>query len=1112
MTKLEGVRSLDQVLRIASVGAWEWLPLTDEIHWSEAMQRIWGFDPASHDLGVLPDHFAALSAQIHPEDRAAWTENVRACLEEGHEHAIELRIVRPNGEIRWVQVRGNAERDAAGQVIRLLGVATDVTDRVRAEQLTERFFSVALHLLLIADADGTIRRVNPAWVDLLGWGSEELIGTSFLDLVHPDDLEATRAEAARLASGRNTNGFENRYRTCDGSYRVLTWSAAADPTQGMLYAVAHDVTERRRIEHELRASEGRLQEAERIARIGSWHLDVQSDRLLWSNEVFRLFGVEPGVFAGSYQAFLDAVHPDDRDRVDQSYQASLANQTAYEATHRIRLANGDVRWLHERAESRFGPDGRPVRSIGTVRDVTESRRHEEQISLVARRTQALLELPRAAETLDETAFMQRGQELAEDLTGSRIAFIHFVNDDAETIELVTWSRRTLSSYCTAAHDRHYPISSAGIWADAFRKRTPVIFNDYPAYEHKRGLPDGHAELQRLISTPVMEHGRVVMLTGVGNKETPYTAFDVETVQLISNEIWHAVQRHRTLARLRLVDRVFKDTAEGVVILTTDGRIVAVNQAFQTITGYAEREVLGQSPSLFCSGRDDGAFCQNLWANLLQTGNWRGEVWNRRKDGGLYPEWLSINAVHDEQGSLTHYVGIFSDISAQKDAQRQIEFLAEHDALTQLPNRILFRDRLGHAVEQARVAKTRLALLYVDLDRFKVINETLGHALGDLLLREVGRRLTDATPKGDTLARLGGDEFVLLLELCAGPQGATSLAGQIIERLAVPIELEGRELVVTTSIGISLYPEDGDDADTLLRYAEQAMYAAKQHGRNTFRFFTQSLNDGAIERMMMEHALRGAIKRDELLVMYQPQVSLTGGTLAGIEALVRWRHPTMGLIPPLRFIGMAEEIGLIGEIDAWVLDTACRQLARWDAMGFRVPSVAVNLSARELEQDTIVQKVAETLRVTGLAPERLELEITESMLMRDPRGSSEILAQIKTLGVRLAMDDFGTGYSNLALLKLLSLDRLKIDQSFIRDIGQDLNNEAIVRAIIALAHSLGLETLAEGVEESHQAQMLSNEGVDIVQGYLYGRPMLADDLEHAWHCRGDKPGRLRSGEG
>jgi diguanylate cyclase (GGDEF)-like protein/PAS domain S-box-containing protein len=1107
MTAFKGIKELDQVLRIAAVGAWEWLPMTDEVHWSKEMLRICGFDTANHDPGLHPARFASLSAHIHPDDRAAWTENVRACLEDGREHAMELRIVRPSGEIRWIQVRGNAERDAAGQVTRLLGIAADVTDRMRAEQQTERFFSTALHLLLIADADGTIRRVNPAWVDLLGWSTEALIGTSFLDLVHPDDLDATRAEAARLASGRNTNGFENRYRTCDGSYRVLTWSAAADPTQGMLYAIAHDVTERRRIEAELRASECRLKEAERIARIGSWHLDVQSDRLLWSNEVFRLFGVAPGAFGASYRAFLDNVHPDDRDLVDQTYRASLANQTAYEVTHRIRLADGEMRWLHERAETRFDPEGRPISSIGTVQDVTEPRLHEEQISLVARRTQALLELPRAAETLDETAFMQRGQELAEDLTGSRVAFIHFVNDDDETIELVTWSHRTLGGYCTAAHDRHYPISSAGIWADAFRKRTPVIFNDYPTYALKRGLPDGHAELQRLISTPVIEHGRVVMLTGVGNKETPYTAFDVETVQLISNEIWHVVQRHRTLARLRLVDRVFKDTAEGVVILTTDGRIVAVNPAFQTITGYTEREVLGQSPSLFCSGRDNGAFYQTLWASLLRNGNWRGEVWNRRKDGGLYPEWLSINAVHDEQGSVTHYVGIFSDISAQKEAQRQIEFLAQHDALTQLPNRILFHDRLDHAAEQARAANTRLALLYIDLDRFKVINETLGHALGDALLREVGRRLTDATPKGDTLARLGGDEFVLLLELRAGPEGATSLAGQIIERLAVPIELDGRELVITTSIGISLYPEDGDDAETLLRYAEQAMYAAKQHGRNNFRFFTQSLNDGAIERMMMEHALRGAVKRDELLVMFQPQVSLTDGTLAGIEALVRWRHPTMGLIPPLRFIGMAEEIGLIGEIDAWVLDTACRQLAHWDAMGFRVPCVAVNLSARELEHDTIVHKVAETLRVTGLAPERLELEITESMLMRDPRRSREVLAQIKALGVRLAMDDFGTGYSNLALLKLLSLDRLKIDQSFIRDIGQDLNNEAIVRAIIALAHSLGLETLAEGVEESHQAEMLSSQGVDIVQGYLYGRPMLADDLEGAWHCSVDKPGRL-----
>ena len=432
------------------------------------------------------------------------------------------------------------------------------------------------------------------------------------------------------------------------------------------------------------------------------------------------------------------------------------------------------------------------------------------------------------------------------------------------------------------------------------------------------------------------------------------------------------------------------------------------------------------------------------------------------------------------------------------AQAQIDFLAHHDTLTRLPNRNLFLDRLEHALARTRRERQALAVLFVDLDRFKAVNDTLGHQVGDALLLEVTRRMLTAVRANDTLARIGGDEFLLLLESDATAQHAATVAGKIIELLTRPVAIDGQELIVTASIGISLYPEDGDDGGTLIRHADLAMYEAKEQGRNNFQFFTRALNEGALERLVMENALRGAVARNELTLHYQPQVDLASGTLVSVEALVRWAHPVHGLVPPGTFIPLAEDIGVIGDIGAWVLQTACRQLVDWDARGFSVPRVAVNLSTRQIDRDGLVAQVSQILDDTGLPATRLELEVTESMLIRDPAHSKTVLGALKALGVHLSVDDFGTGYSSLAYLKLLPLDRLKIDQSFVCDIGRDSNDETIIRAIIALGRSLGLETVAEGVEKPQQAEFLLHEGSQIAQGYHYARPAPAPEIETTWH--------------
>jgi diguanylate cyclase (GGDEF)-like protein/PAS domain S-box-containing protein len=558
-------------------------------------------------------------------------------------------------------------------------------------------------------------------------------------------------------------------------------------------------------------------------------------------------------------------------------------------------------------------------------------------------------------------------------------------------------------------------------------------------------------------------------------------------------------------RSRLWHSVLLCTAEGIMICNASGVIVAVNPAFEQITGYSERDVVGQTPRILHSGRQGRAFYANLWRSLLDTGHWSGEIWNRRKDGEVYAEWLALNAVRDAQGTVAHYVGIFSDITDHKAREERLRKLAHFDALTELPNRAHLLQRLERATEAAARDHTALAVMFLDLDRFKEINDSMGHDAGDTLLRTIAGRIRGTVRQADTVARMGGDEFVIVLESLRGAEDASHIAQALLSEASRPLMLGGQEVAVSASIGVSLYPEDGLGAGDLMRNADTAMYQAKHDGRNRFVFYTKDMNEHAVARLRLENELRQALERREFTLHYQPQIDLVSGAVVGVEALVRWNRPDRGLVPPGEFIPIAEECGLITGIGAWVLDEALRQVAIWEGQGIPGITIAVNASPIEFHEPGFVDRIARALEMHRVPAERLELEITEGVVMRDVEAAKRTLKQLHDMGIKLSIDDFGTGYSSLSYLRHFTVDKLKIDKSFIGDVTTDPRALQLVRAIIAFARSLGIRVNAEGVESRGQLAVLLREGCDEIQGFLASPGLATPECEAL--LRGWKAGDL-----
>lgn len=633
----------------------------------------------------------------------------------------------------------------------------------------------------------------------------------------------------------------------------------------------------------------------------------------------------------------------------------------------------------------------------------------------------------------------------------------------------------------------------------YKNSTQVVSEIHHIGNDLYGSTDRFDELIRLL----METGFVSNFVSQVRRADGGTAWISENLRLLRDNQgkpigFQGVMRDISCERvaeenLRLIAKVFEYGVEGIMIMDREYRIMRVNKAFTDITGFRAEDVLGRTPDMFNTDHPS-EFYTDMWREIAHRGYWQGELRSQRSDGTLYTEILTLTEVRNAEGDISNYIAMFSDISERKAAEMKVRRMAYYDLLTGLPNRTLFEDRLAHEIMRANREHELVGVIFIDLDNFKYVNDSYGHRAGDDLLREVAMRLQEGIRESDTVARLGGDEFTVLVAKTRSLRDVDVVALRIVEALQSPCEVNGSEYLVTASLGISVFPRDAKDGETLLKNADAAMYRAKEHGKNHIEYFTQELNLAVSERIRVESSLRAAVQRGEFVLHYQPQLEFDTRRMRGVEALIRWDHPQLGILPPDRFIRVAEECGLVDQIGSWVIHEACRQARYWQDRGIDVPCVAVNISVRHFTRGDIVQLILDALRQYGLQAHQLEIEITESVMMTSPERSTEILERLRRAGVKIVIDDFGTGFSSLSYLKRLPVDSLKIDKSFVRDLITDPDDRAIVASIIDLAGQFQLSLVAEGVESEAQMNMLKKLGCTSGQGYHFSSACNVVQLE------------------
>ena len=790
--------------------------------------------------------------------------------------------------------------------------------------------------------------------------------------------------------------------------------------------------------------------------------------------------------------WLSHLHPDDRELV-AARQLTLLTDDQLTHDYRFFRRDGRIVWILDELRLIRNADGQPHEIVGAWLDISEHKR----IELIRRAHQSALDLIVANQPL--AVILSDIAKHLEAINSDMLVSILLLDKHAGRLK--HGAAPSLPDDYNAAINRLMVGDGAGSCGTATWRDEAVIVSDIDRHPYWQPYLEltRKADLHACWSLPFKDENGDVLGTFAIYHHMPCepSSADLALIHEFASITALAVQKVYAAETLRQAAAVFESTREGVVITDLEPRILAVNRAYTEITGYGAAQALGKNPKIIKSGRHDKSFYQAMWAGLLQEGYWHGEICNRRKNGEIYPQWLTITTVRNDKNEPCNYVGVFTDITQMKQSEARLAHLAHYDPLTGLPNRLLVQSRLLHAIERAQRHNFRIAALCLDLDRFKNVNDSLGHPVGDELLIMLTARLKNRLREEDTLARLGGDEFLLVLEDVKEPSEPATVAQTMIDLLATPFVLPSEhEIFINASIGISLFPDDARNVTELIQHADMAMYLAKKEGRSTYRYHTEALSIAANERLVMENHLRHALAAGEFILHYQPLIDARSGRVVGAEALVRWQPPGKEMVPPGKFIPIAEETGLIVPLGEWVLRTACAQGRAWIDAGLPPLVMAVNLSVRQFQSADLAEVIQRVLEETKLPADCLELELTESMFMEHAERSIETLKMLKAPGIQLAIDDFGTGYSSLTYLKRFPIDKLKIDQSFVRGLAHDPNDREIAATIIAMARSLKLSVLAEGVESEQQLAFLRQHDCDYYQGFLFHRPVPAVELE-AW---------------
>ncbi len=967
---------------------------------------------------------------------------------------MEVRSRKRDGEEYWISLSATLQDTGPGGRPSILGSVVDVTDRKRAEtalrESEDRYRTLTEQLpdyVWQKDRMGRYVSCNRRYANVLGLTPETIKGRRDEDLYPPYLATKYGAGDEQVMSSGRPLETEERW-TDRGEERWLhTTKVPLADGQGRstgTIGIGRDVTERREAEEALRASEERwrtiVQNEPECVKL----IDREGHLLEMNPAGLSMIQATLEQVAGKLAVGL--VAEEDRPAFDEMIAAVFRGETRHLVFDMIGL-QGRRLTLETTSVPLWDTTGTPavIRALlGVTRDITERNRAEEALRESEEKYRSLFN------NAEVGMFRTR-------LDGSEI-----LDMNEKYLEIFGFRREELQG-----------APSAIRWADR-RERDEMV---------ERLLAEGHV--------PEME---CRMVNKKGEVRTCLTALRLyRDTGILEGSITDITERKRDEERLKRAATVFASSREGFVITNDKGEIEEINEAFTAITGYGRSDAVGRNMRILQSGRHDSAFYQEMWTEILGSGQWQGEIWNRRKDGTVFPEWLSISVIHGERSRVAGYVGVFSDISALKATEERLEHLARHDALTDLPNRLLLESYLGLAVSRGRRSGRTGAVLFLDLDRFKNVNDSLGHAAGDEILRSTARLLRERLRGGDLIARLGGDEFVVLLEDVDGPEGAAAVASHLIDQFRQPFVLGGgREVYVGLSIGISMFPADGDRTEVLIQNADAALYAAKEKGRSTFCFYSEALTVAANERLALEADLRRGVALDQFLLHYQPIVRLTDGRIEGVEALLRWQCPGRGLVMPSSFIPVTEETGLIVSLGDEVLRWSCRQMKSWLEAGLPVGRMSVNVSPVQLQND-LELRVGAILAETGLDARHLELEITESAIMEQGTKAEARVAALKSLGVRLAIDDFGTGYSSLSHLRRFPIDTFKIDRSFIANVPDDRIQREIVLTIISLARQLGLHVVAEGVETERQADFLREHACGSAQGNFFNAPVPASRI-------------------